>query len=124
MSCCPRCSAACILCTLETATDMRLVHVVQLLELSMEKHKLNLEKVQLENQLEAEQEYIVHKLQKQVGSMYSLAAPQHLTVVNMAWSPAHERSQHVCLWAPLVLEALWTVLCSRSCWPLTEEQPC
>eukprot|EP00891_Asterochloris_glomerata_P000973 jgi/Astpho2/973/Aster-00804 len=36
---------------------------------SMEKHKLNLEKVQLENQLEAKQEYIVHKLQKQVTRM-------------------------------------------------------
>ena len=76
MSCCPHCRAACVLCMLETVTDLLLVHVVQLLELSMEKHKLNLEKVQLENQLEAEQEYIVHKLQKQVSSrcMCRLAA--------------------------------------------------
>ena len=72
---------------LETVADLLLVHVVQLVELSMEKHKLNLEKVQLENQLEAEQEYIVHKLQKQVGSkcMCGLAAQLSFTLLSMAW---------------------------------------
>lgn len=71
---------------MDPVADLLLVHVVQLLELSMEKHKLNLEKVQLENQLEAEQEYIVHKLQKQVGSMCmcGLAAQRNITVLHMA----------------------------------------
>ena len=83
----PHCSAACVLCTLETVTDLLVVHMVQLVELSMEKHKLNLEKVQLENQLEAEQEYIVHKLQKQVGSrcICRLAAQRNFRrALNMA----------------------------------------
>ena len=39
---------------------------VQLSELSSEKRKLHLEKIDLENQLEAEQEYVVNKLQKRV----------------------------------------------------------
>ena len=40
--------------------------VMQLDELRLHQTRLNREKVDLENQLEAEQEYIVNKLQKQV----------------------------------------------------------
>lgn len=39
---------------------------VQLTELNLERNKMNTEKVNLENQLEAEQEYILNKLHKQV----------------------------------------------------------
>ena len=53
-------------------------HVPQLLffqleHLNNEKKKLTHEKVDLENQLEAEQEYIVNKLQKQVGARRDLS---------------------------------------------------
>ena len=41
----------------------------QLDELKQQQVKLNREKVDLENQLEAEQEYIVNKLQKQVDRL-------------------------------------------------------
>lgn len=41
------------------------VHV-QLTELNLERNKMTREKVNLENQLEAEQEYILNKLHKQV----------------------------------------------------------
>ena len=39
---------------------------LQLTELNLERNKMNTEKVNLENQLEAEQEYILNKLHKQV----------------------------------------------------------
>ena len=39
---------------------------MQLRELNLERNKMNTEKVNLENQLEAEQEYILNKLHKQV----------------------------------------------------------
>lgn len=39
---------------------------LQLTELNLERNKMNMEKVNLENQLEAEQEYILNKLHKQV----------------------------------------------------------
>ena len=39
---------------------------VQLTELNLERNKMTKEKVNLENQLEAEQEYILNKLHKQV----------------------------------------------------------
>lgn len=39
---------------------------VQLTELNLERNKMTREKVNLENQLEAEQEYILNKLHKQV----------------------------------------------------------
>jgi hypothetical protein len=42
---------------------------VQLEELKQQQLRLNQEKVDLENQLEAEQEYIVNKLQKQVDGL-------------------------------------------------------
>lgn len=41
---------------------------MQLTELNLERNKMNTEKVNLENQLEAEQEYILNKLHKQVGA--------------------------------------------------------
>ena len=40
---------------------------LQLTELNLERNKMNTEKVNLENQLEAEQEYILNKLHKQVA---------------------------------------------------------
>ena len=40
---------------------------MQLVELTSEKKKLHHEKIDLENQLEAEAEYIVNKLQKRVS---------------------------------------------------------
>ena len=42
--------------------------LLQLTELNLERNKMNTEKVNLENQLEAEQEYILNKLHKQVHS--------------------------------------------------------
>lgn len=39
---------------------------MQLTELNLERNKMTREKVNLENQLEAEQEYILNKLHKQV----------------------------------------------------------
>lgn len=39
---------------------------LQLTELNLERNKMTKEKVNLENQLEAEQEYILNKLHKQV----------------------------------------------------------
>ena len=41
---------------------------MQLTELNIERNKMITEKVNLENQLEAEQEYILNKLHKQVGA--------------------------------------------------------
>ena len=113
----------------ETVNDLLFVHVVQLVELSMEKHKLNLEKVQLENQLEAEQEYIVHKLQKQVGSMCmcmcGLAAQSSCTVLN--WR-GNQLMRAVSVFA---CRLLWSWKPSEQCCaadhadrPLTMEQPC
>lgn len=40
---------------------------LQLTELNLERNKMTKEKVNLENQLEAEQEYILNKLHKQVS---------------------------------------------------------
>ena len=42
--------------------------LMQLTELNLERNKMNTEKVNLENQLEAEQEYILNKLHKQVDA--------------------------------------------------------
>ena len=42
---------------------------MQLEELKQQQAALNKEKVDLENQLEAEQEYVVNKLQKQLDSL-------------------------------------------------------
>ena len=42
--------------------------LLQLTELNLERNKMTKEKVNLENQLEAEQEYILNKLHKQVSS--------------------------------------------------------
>jgi hypothetical protein len=46
---------------------------LQLDSLNMEKNKLHREKVDLENQLEAEQEYIMNKLQKQVKHLAAVS---------------------------------------------------
>lgn len=45
---------------------------MQLRELNLERNKMNTEKVNLENQLEAEQEYILNKLHKQVSPLHTV----------------------------------------------------
>jgi coiled-coil domain-containing protein 6 len=57
------------------------VVLLQLEQLSVEKNKLYREKIDLENQLEAEQEYIMNKLQKQVlVNMFDEPPAQLVTV--------------------------------------------
>lgn len=70
---------------------------LQLTELNLERNKMNTEKVNLENQLEAEQEYILNKLHKQVitHSPYSLC-----------WAhAAHDRVEQ-CLGHGLLVQSL------------------
>ena len=51
----------------------------QLQELGRERNKLNLEKAELENTLEAEQEFIANRLQMQARGLYSLLINSVLT---------------------------------------------
>ena len=59
--------------------------LLQLTELNLERNKMNTEKVNLENQLEAEQEYILNKLHKQVRSSctsrYAQAASNYVATM-------------------------------------------
>ena len=54
---------------MSSSQTVNINRLLQLEELKSQQATLNKEKVDLENQLEAEQEYIVNKLQKQLESL-------------------------------------------------------
>lgn len=67
--------ALCCVSSFHQPCGLSQVALLQLAELSNEKKKLHHEKIDLENQLEAEAEYIVNKLQKRVCLWCKLCWP-------------------------------------------------